>query len=195
MLLIAKVFPIDRNPASSDIHLCLYRHMCRYINKSISSVSSELKKIHRKGTFGRCFAFDVMVVLLWVLQPFQMPRQKLDVSFHPWCWCCRSSPCPWQVDVTARGGGACAGANLPVVSSLSVLICLSLASRVQSQCAEPGLGLQSCWSLLWRCFCYGYTCVISFCDYKCVCRWNLFCPALQFLHFQIHLTGNFTHTV
>lgn len=103
-----------------------------------------------------------------MLQPFQMPSQKLDVSFHPWCWCCRNSPCPWQVDVTAQGSGACAGANLPVVSSLSLFIHVSLASWAQSQCAEPGLALQSCWSLLWRCFCCGYTCVISFCDYKCL---------------------------
>lgn len=184
---MTKVFPIGRNPASNDNNFCLYMHPCRYINKSITSVGSELKKITLQRNVWGLFCF--WCKNLWILQPFQMPSQKLDVSFHPWCWCCRSSPCPWQVDVTARGSVGCVGANLPVVSSLSMFI------HVQSQCTEPGLGLQSCWSLLWRCFCCGYTCVISFCDYKCVCRWNLFCPALHCLHFQVHLTGNFTHTV
>lgn len=189
LLLITKVFPIGRNPACNDTNFCLFMRMYTYINKSINSVSSELEKIHCKGTFGGCFAFAVKTFGCCSLSKCQARSWKSLSTLVVLVLCL------WQVDVTAQGSGACAGANLPVVSSLAPFIHVSLASHIQSQCTEPGFGLQSCWSLLWRCFCCGYICVISFCGYKCVCRWNLFCPALEFLHFQVPLTGNFAHTV
>lgn len=184
LLLITEIFPIGRNPTSSNTNFCLFMHMYKYINKSINPVSSELKKKNQNTL--RRNVVGVVLLLMWKpldAAAFSKCQARSWMSlFHPWC--CRFI-------VTSQGSGACAGANLPVVSSLALFIHVPLASPVQPQDTEPGLGLQSCWSLPWRCFCCGYTCVISFCDYKCVCCWDLFCPALEFLHFHVHLTGNF----
>lgn len=47
--------------------------------------------------------------------------------------------CPWQVDVTVPAGVACARANLAVVASLSVLICVCLGrpDPIPLQLARP----------------------------------------------------------
>lgn len=90
LLLITKVFPIGRNPTPSDTNFCLYVHMYKYINKPIDSVRSELKKIHHKGTFGGCFAFDVKTFGCCSLSKCQA---------RSWM----SHPMSLQVDVPAQG--------------------------------------------------------------------------------------------
>lgn len=158
--------------------LSLYAYTCRYINKFFDSIQN-WKRILHANVLGGCFAFNVKAFgccsrvkcrdRSWISLSIWAAREAVPVL--------RVSLCPWQVDVTAQVGVARTWATLLVMSSRSVLICgcLGWPSPIPLQLAS----LQHRWSLVWRCFCCGCTCMISFCDYKCISCWNSFRSGLQ----------------